>query len=267
MFINTMNWFARFFRFLVPVLATIFLFGCEGILKLDLVGDGNTIVQKRYINSIKELELVDDFFLEIYQSNSRELFVECDSNLISYIETVVEKEKLIIRRKSNFSLSPRKLVKLRLYIDNLTVISAFDGTVLCDTLNFDQIEINNYGASSVSSRLLTTSIFDYYSEGGSSAVFKGSFNDVRIRQVGSGETKISGTSQTLTIIQEGSGKVDAYCMNVSDAAVSLYGSGIICCRPITNLTVRIRGKGRVYYNGNPNVSSSIEGGGMLIKED
>ncbi len=251
-------------------LSSVMFSGCEGILKLDLVGDGNIITKKREIKNIslvKEVELAESFYLEIYQSDSREVFVEADLNLMPYIETIVEKEKLIIRRKSNFNLSPRKIVKIRLYINDLRAVSVSEGgSVLCDTLDFSVFEINNYESSSVSSRCITSEQFSYYSEGGASASIHGCFNKLDLRQVGSGELVVSGDAQSLSILQEGSGKVESYDLNVAGAAISLYGSGLIFCSATDQLNVRIIGKGRVYYIGSPNLTFSIEGGGLLLKE-
>jgi hypothetical protein len=252
------------------VAVVLLLSGCEGILKLDVVGDGNSISTKRNlagIENIKAVELQDYFILEIYQSDTRELYVECDANLNGYIETEVEKERLIINRKNNFELSSRNPLKLQLYIDSLDAVYIYnEGVLLCDTLNFDHFEIINYGASSVISRFIAADRFTYFSEGRSKANLNGSFNDLKVRQIGSGETIISGNANTFTVIQEGAGKVEAYGLSVSAADVALYGSGLIFCKPDDLLHVKIVGNGRVYYMGNPQTTASVEGGGLLFKE-
>jgi hypothetical protein len=252
------------------VAVALLLSGCEGILKFDVVGDGNSISIRRNLAGIennKVLELQDDFMLEIYQSDTRELYVECDANLNGYIETEVEYERLIINRRNNFELSSRNPLKLKLYIDTLDVVYVYnEGALLCDTLNFDQFEIVNYGASSIISRFITANRLTYFSEGRSKANINGFFKDLKVRQLGSGESVISGTANILTVIQEGSGEVDAYGLTVHEADVALYGSGIIFCKPDDLLHVKIVGNGRVFYKGNPQTTSSVEGGGSLINE-
>lgn len=256
----------RFLIFSISI-SSVYLWSCEGILKLELTGDGNIIVQKRYINSINEVELTEDFLLEIIQSDTRKLKVEADSNLMSYIETIVEKEKLIIQRKSNFALSPRKQVKITLMVEGLEKVVATSGIIVCDTLNFNNFEINSFGSANVTSRCITSSNFYYYTEGGTSALLNGCFGTFKIRQLGSAESTLSGSAENLQIVQEGSGKVEAYKLQVPDVSISLFGSGLVFCNATEQLKVVIKGKGRVYFVGNPSVISNIEGGGALIQEE
>ncbi len=255
----------RFLIFSISIFA-VFLWSCEGILKLELTGDGNIIVQNRYINSINEVELTEDFLLEIIQSDTRKLKVEADSNLMSYIETIVEKEKLIIQRKSNFALSPRKQVKITLMVESLEKVVATSGIIVCDTLNFKNFEINSFGSADVTSRCIISSYFYYYTEGGTSGLLNGCFGTFKIRQVGSAESTLSGSAENLQIIQEGSGKVEAYKLKVPDVSISLFGSGLVFCKATEQLKVDIKGKGRVYFVGSPLVISTIEGGGALIQD-
>ncbi len=250
---------------------------CEGILKLDLVGDGNKIIQNRFVsnvkekellNSVKEVELIENFILNIVQSVTRELYVEADSNLMAYIETIIEKERLIIKRKDNYNLSPRRPINLVLAVEDLKAILVSDGgRVNCDTLNFETFNIKSYNSSTVTARCLNSNQLNYFSEGGANAKIHGCFNQINIRQIGSGESVLSGSSSTLSVSQEGSGKVDALELNSGNANIILYGSGLVFCAVKDKLNVKIKGKGRVYYIGNPSLTSSVEGGGILLKDE
>lgn len=258
---NSTRWFLMF------SLVIIFS-GCEGILRLDLTGDGNIITKKVVIGSVSEVELNEPFFLEIYQSATNELYLEADSNLMSYIETLEIGEKLTIGRRSNYSLSPRKPIKIRLYTNDINSITVSEGgVVLCDTLIVDNLDINVYGTSRISCGCITVDVLDYYAEGGTLANINGCTNSVNIQQIGSAEAVLSGETKKLSVIQEGSGKVESYNLNASNVDVRLFGSGLIFCKAINNLNVTIDGKGRVYYIGNPGLTTQISGGGLLVKDD
>lgn len=244
--------------------------GCEGILRLDVEGDGNFVSIKRNpvgLERITEVELQDYFTLEVYQSDLRELYVDSDANLNFYVVTEVVSGRLIISRKSNFELSSRNPIKLRLYIDTLKNISVYnEGALFCDTLELNDFKIFNHGASSITTKCLTAHRFYYFSEGRTNAALNGCFGELSLRQLGSGALSVTGMANTLTAIQEGSGVVNAYGLNTPEAKVSLYGSGLVYCSPHELFNAKIIGKGRIYYTGNPQITSSVEGGGLLMKE-
>lgn len=250
----------------ISLLLLLLLAGCEDILKLVVTGDGNIKRQKREITSIEEVELTENFILEIFQSDELELYVDADENLLSYIETEIEDDKLIIQRKANYTLSPRKQIKLKLYVDSLKSLSVSEGgSLIIDTFISDKLEINSYSSSYISSRCLKADEFIFYSDGSNSSSIKGCFNSVSVLQLGSGESVFSGVTDNLVLIQKGSGKLDSYDLETSKASVSLYGSGLVYCNSKDKLDVKISGIGRVYYIGNPDLTSTIVGDGMLVK--
>lgn len=255
---------ARWFWMVLPV---ILLWGCEGILRLDLTGDGNVITQKVRIGSVSVIEMNEPFIVEVHQSEVTELYVDAESNLISYIETIEEGEKLMIGRRSNYSLSPRKQIKIRLYTNDLKSITVSEGgVVLCDTLVVENLALNLFGTSRVACSSVTADKLSYYSEGGTLASIDGTIKNVVIQQIGSAESVFSGETNNLSIIQEGSGKVESCNLIASNVTIQLFGSGLIFCKAINYLNVTIDGKGRVYYTGNPSLTTQISGGGLLVRE-
>ena len=240
---------------------------CEDILKLEMTGDGNIIVDTlrwQTTNSIETIELTDNFMLEIYQSEKPALHVEADSNLMANIKTSFNRRTLTISRLENYSLQPSKKIILRLYINNFNNVNVSNrGSVLCDTLDFERMTVNIFGKSSFSSNNIVVSKMTLEAENGARINLNGDFSNLELTQLGSGETALGGNAENLTLIQEGSGKVEALDLKAVNANITLTGSGLIYCYVTDLLNVNIKGSGRVYYKGFPQLTQSIAGEGRV----
>ena len=265
----SLKYIKRFFVIISAAIISIQI-SCEDILKLDIIGDGNIIVDSvrwQTNNSIETVELTDNFRLEIYQSEKSALYVEADSNLMTNIKTTFNRSTLTISRLSNYNLQPSKKIIVRLYINNLYNIYNINvsnrGSVLCDTLDFVRMSVDVSGKSSFSSNNLVVNEMIIKAENGATIDLKGDFPKLELTQFGSGETALSGNAENLTLIQEGSGKVEALDLKAANAYITLTGSGLIYCYVTDLLNVDIKGSGRVYYKGAPTLAQSINGGGYV----
>ena len=242
---------------------------CEEILKLEVAGDGNIIVDTlRWKDNynIENIELTDNFKLEIYQSEIPALHVEADSNLMSFIKTDYNRRTLTIRRQSNYNLSPRKKIIVRLYINNINNINISNGGIaLCDTFELRKLSVAVLGKSSFQSNQIVVNEMTCKAESEATINIDGQFSNLELTQLGSGVSYLSGNATNLSIIQEGSGKFEALEMIASNANITLNGSGLIYCYVTDFLNVTIRGSGRVYYKGTPQLYQSIEGEGMIVE--
>ena len=251
------------------ILISIFLsvISCEDILKLNITGDGNIITDSLRLRNnfnIKELELTDNFILEIYHSEKPALYVEADSNLMSYIKTDFLRNKLTIRRQSDHNLKPSRKIIIRLFTDNLSSIDIWNrGAVICDTLITNTLSINIYGKSKFKCKNILVDNLLVKAESGAIADISGDFTFLDFAQTGSGETYLGGSVETLKLKQEGSGKIEALDLEANVAFVSIINSGLIYCNVSTFLDVVINGTGRVYYKGNPEINESITGTGIV----
>ena len=254
----------RFFIIIFSVIISTQI-SCEDILKLDMIGDRNIIIDTtrwQTNNIIETVELIDNFKLEIYQSEKSALHVEADSNLMANIKTTFNRRTLTISRLSNYNIQPSKNIIVRLYINNLYNINVSNrGSVLCDTLDFARMSINVLGKSSFNSNNIVVNEMIIKAESGATVDLNGDFSKVELTQLGSGETTISGNAENLTLIQEGSGKVEALDLKAVNADITLTGSGLIYCYVTDFLNVDIKGSGRVYYKGTPNLMQTIDGNG------
>jgi hypothetical protein len=250
--------------------------GCEDILKLNVSGDGNIITdtlrwRSNYI--INELELSYNFRLEIYKSEIPALHVQADSNLMVYIKTDYAQNKLTITRQFDYNLNPSRNIIVRLYINNLSTINVIDGgNVVCDTLSAKKSLIDEkrsftltvYEKSTFKSNYIETDNLNCITSGGSVIDLKGEFNMINYSQTGSGETFLRGTSELTNLKLNGSGKIEALNFYSKFADINLRNSGLIYCSVSDFLSVDLKGTGRIYYRGNPDLNAgniSIYGGG------
>jgi len=83
---------------------------------------------------------------------------------------------------------------------------------------------------------------------------------------GAGDTKLMGSSESLSISIAGSGNVDASSLNTASCEVSIAGSGDAKVGEVEKLEVSIAGSGDVHYRGNPSIEKSIVGSGDVIPQ-
>jgi hypothetical protein len=262
--------------FIIVFVITFISNACEDILKLNVIGDGNIIIDTLRLRShfISEVELTDNFILEIYKSEIPALHVEADSNLMIYIKTDYARNKQTISRQSDYNLKPSRNIIVRLFINNLSLITVNNrGKVICDTLSTEpaiepsKLSINIYGKSTFKSNYIKVDNFNCTTEGGSTININGEFNLINYSQTGSGETFLQGSSELINLQLEGSGKIEALNLASKIAKITLKNSGLIYCSVSDSLSVYLKGTGRVYYKGKPytreNANIYIEGEGIV----
>jgi hypothetical protein len=240
---------------------------CEGILNLEILGDGNIVAPvKRNLSDFNEIEFYDAFELEVRDSDFHEVYVQADSNLLRYISTEVNDERLTIQRLPNYAIYPRKPIRVIVYTPDINLIDVYgNGHLIIDSLDVDKLELNVYSRATMTMRDLEIGDFSVLSNSGGNLQLAGQFRNLLFRQAGSGHAIIAGSAQKAKIIQEGSGIVEGQTFFTDEIAVSLFGSGLIYFNSENNSTVKIDGNGRVYYSGSKPSSYYILGSGQLIE--
>lgn len=94
----------------------------------------------------------------------------------------------------------------------------------------------------------------------------GYYNTLDVDMQGKGTMILTGGIGTLNILAGGSGTVDAQGMPAIDVIVTGKSNGIVKVAPISTLNVNVRGTTRIYYTGNPAVTSTLSGGAQLIHQ-
>jgi hypothetical protein len=245
------------------------LVSCEGILNLEIVGDGNFVSIKRNFASFSEIDFYDAFELEIRQSDHegfQEVTVQADANLLRYITTEVNDDRLTIQRMPNYDLFPRKPIRVIVYTDDIALIDVYgNGILFMDSLEVGKLVLNVYSRATVKMNGLEVVDFSVLSNSGGTIQLNGQFDQLQIRQAGSGKAHIEGSALKAEVIQEGSGIIDARTFFTDNISVSLFGSGLIYYNSGTYSSVSIDGNGRVYYSGYKPESITIKGEGRLYE--
>lgn len=229
----------------------VMLASCEGILNIEVVGDGKSVEpQERVHPSFTSIEFYDDFTLQVRQGENQQVQVQADANLLSYIHTEVVRGTLLIRRLPNYTLIPREPVVITVTTSRLDLLEVFgDGRVYIDSLKTDLSDLKFYARSSVKASGLEVDHLKVWSNGGGVIDLEGNFGEFQLRQVGSGSIIVRGHADKARLIQEGSGKIEAGDLAADYLNVGLNGSGLVYCRSLSYLGIEIEGSGRVFYRG------------------
>ncbi len=255
--------------YIIVLVVLTALSACDEIFSVDVTGDGNRVREVRNLSGFQSLFLDSDFEINISSGDEHSVEVEADSNLLQYIKTEVENGELNISVASNFDVQPRQPVNVYLEVpdqfSDMEIING--GQVNADSLYMDNLNITLYGVSRFSGKRMYCQV-DVLAEGSTTTFLSGIFDSVDLRQRGSGNMTLEGRSEKANMILEGSGKIDAKELALTDGDLRLYGSGLILCTVSGYLKAKVDGSGRIYYFGTPRgLEKELEGDGMIVPGD
>src|SRR5580765_5916370 len=113
----------------------------------DIKGDGNVVKVTRTAGSFDEIKLEGVVNLFLTQGSSEAITIESDKNIIPYIETKVEGNRLTIKNSQDVNI--KKFTKLNVYVtvkDLKNISSDGVGNVKTESkLNLNDLTINSTG--------------------------------------------------------------------------------------------------------------------------
>ncbi|MES2775860.1 MAG: head GIN domain-containing protein [Bacteroidota bacterium] len=235
------------------------IFGVFAIISLSVFargweqikGNGNLKKETRQAGNFSALSSSGSMDVIISYGSSSSIEVEADDNLLPYIETKLEGNKLVIRSKDKIGLSSKNKMTIRVQmtkVENLSVAGSGD--------------IKGDGA--------------FTNEGKTRLAIAGSgsinlgfshFGDVDAAISGSGDITIkNGTSKNLDAHVSGSGKVDASQIAFDEVDAHISGSGDVKTKANKSIDAHISGSGTLYYTGSAtNISTKSSGSGKVVK--
>ena len=128
------------------------------------------------------------------------------------------------------------------------------------TFGFTGCEIYEEGVEEV---VIPTSYFTNQGSSGQTGNVSG--ENIVASVQGSGSLVLSGTCHFADISVQSSGSFIGTSLEIRVAEVNSRGSGHTYVWATDRLNVKIQGSENVYYKGNPQISSIIQGSGKLIK--
>lgn len=233
-----------------------FLFLLPILIKGCIIG-GQTVTGNRQVTSITrtlgnydEIVVAGSMHVFVQQGTAQDARIEAESNLIPYVETHKNGDKLEVRFKKNIRVISHDPINIYLTlpdIHSLSVLGSGNIKTRDSLANNAKIKLNVAGSGDIQLQMNAPEL------------------DANI--AGSGNILVSGETKDLNLNILGSGDFKGTDLKSEQAVIKIAGSGNAHVFSSIKLTAKILGSGNVYYQGNPSVETTSAGSGKVMKED
>ncbi|MFN2511004.1 MAG: head GIN domain-containing protein [Pyrinomonadaceae bacterium] len=214
------------------VLLIIFFFtlasGCHYASKMHgVTGSGVRKVERRELKPFTSIATDGAFEIDIVCQQPQTLEIEGDDNLLAMVSTEVSNG--VLRINNSASYSTRTPMKIKISVPNIEGITANGaGTIEVSRLKNDKFDIDSNGAPTI---------------------------------------RVSGETKELEIDANGAGHVDAHKLRASRAGVESKGVAKVEVFASDALRVTVSGPSQVIYDGDPELSQTVNGPGSVQRRD
>jgi hypothetical protein len=209
-------------------------------------GSGNVTSESRNVSDFSEVELQGIGNLTVQQTGSESLTIEAEDNIIPYLKTEVENNRLTLYLENDDSVRTTKPINYKLTVKDLSDLKLTgSGTINVENINTNDLKITTTGSGNVNANIET--------------------KNLEVALSGSGDAKMVGKTDSQDINISGSSSYQAENLQSKETKVDIRGSGSATLNVSDALDARIAGSGLVEYTGNPTVSRQISGSGELRK--
>nr|WP_297307067.1 head GIN domain-containing protein [uncultured Flavobacterium sp.] len=209
-------------------------------------GNGNVITENRKTETYDQITLIGSPDVELIQGKEGNLQIQAESNLIPFIETKVENNKLTIKFKDGKSYKTKKGIKVIVPIEDVSKIALRgSGDIYGDHLFTDEnLNISVEGSGDISLNINN--------------------QNLNAEVMGSGDIKLKGKTNRFNAQVKGSGDIKAKNLNAVSSNLNVNGSGDIESSTSTNVSATVKGSGDIKVYGNPsNVQKDVKGSGDI----
>jgi len=216
-------------------------FGC-------VKGSGHQVSESHKMADFSQIDISGGFKVNLKQDSSLAVTINADDNLMKYIHTTIEGDKLRIYSRKNLCGSSEIVINIG--VKNLDRIKT-SGAININSdgkLNTKDLSIDLNGASKVNMDL----------------------NAANVTTEGSGSAEISlkGQASSHKVQLAGSGKIYALDFVVGSYDIETTGASECEINVLHDLTVNTTGASEIKYRGNPsNVNSHKTGASTITKID
>lgn len=191
-------------------------------------GSGKVSSETRSVSGFSAVSIEGSGDVDIVIGPEESVVVEAEDNILPVIQTVLEKNVLVIRTKRNTSIQTTKPIKIHITMKSLSGVRIpGSGNITVSELNGDSFSI---------------------------------------ALPGSGNITVEGTANMVNITLGGSGNIDCANLKARSATVTINGSGNITVYANESLDAIINGSGDIRYSGNPaRVNKDVRGSGNIHK--
>lgn len=213
-------------------------------------GNGELETITRNVGDYDEISVAGFFDVTLVAGNEGELTIEGESNLLEYIETEVDGDRLTIKvkNKQNLKTSLGKNIKIRVPFRDLNQVSLSGSGEIMST---DVIKANNFRVSVSGS-------------GDINLVVEASSTESRV--TGSGDLVLRGSTRDHETSVTGSGDLEAGRFKADNVDAKVTGSGDIRVSCEKSIRARVTGSGDIEYVGNPTKQDTkVSGSGDISR--
>jgi len=214
-------------------------------------GNGEIISKEISINDYSKFSVAGsaDVVYEAKPDARPYLRIEIDSNLMEYLEIKNSGNSLDIGLKPSKNINP---TEYKIYTNSSSlkkIDKAGSGSVtLKNEIATDDLSISQAGSGDVIAEHLNC-------------------GKINVSSAGSGKMTLAGKADSADLELAGSGKIEAYSLDVRTASCDIAGSGKVNINALEKLEVSIAGSGSVKYKGSPEIDKSITGSGKVTRVD
>lgn len=248
-----MNYTARF-RNLRPffwmLLAAPLLLGlgsCRHFFGKRVHGNGNIKTEEKTVGSFKQVEVSGAAKVLVTQGDKSSVRIECDENLLPYIEVFQEGDKVYVKDKPGFNIDPSG--DLLVYVTSPT-FSYISASGACDILGQNKI---------------TSEDLSLHVSGAGDIKMEVDAPKLAAEVSGSGSINLKGQTKDVELELTGAGHAHCYDLLAENTKVDITGAGSAEVYASVKLKADVSGAGSVNYKGNAQVSQSVSGAGSVNK--
>lgn len=205
---------------------------------------GPIVSETRNLPAYDEIEIAGAFEVEIDESFDFDVEITAPDNKMSFIETVVVGDKLIVRERDNDIKDTRIIIKLSNQDLDYVELSG-SGLIESDTLRSSNLSIELNGSGSMD--LIVDA------------------DEVDTEISGSGSIEIYGFANEVVNEISGSGLINSRSVESQHGSASIDGSGLIMIYASDSFFGRVNGSGTIQYWGDPeSTDTDVDGSGQII---
>lgn len=198
------------------------------------------------MDTFNKIEISVPSSIFITQGDAESVRIEADMDVRNIIVPEIQDRVLRIRYKHSRFFPPRnKKIEIYITVRELNGISiASSGKIKADNISTDELDISISGNGDLEFNSLHA-------------------EQLNVALTGPGKFNLAGYVENQSIRISGSGKYFASELISKTCIVSIAGSGKATVNVAEALDVRISGRGDVSYIGQPLISKSISGSGVV----
>ena len=211
---------------LLLTIVTLSFLGCRDWGIMGVRGNGKVVTENREIGDFTEMELGGAYCVDIKVGSSPSIVIHGEENIIRYIRTRIEGNRLVIDTKKN--ISPRKEIKIKITVPRLNYLESSGACdIYAENINSDHFSMDMSGAGSV---------------------------------------ELNGKADKFDVDISGAASLAAKNLKTKSTRVSLSGAASAEVYAYDYIDASVSGVGSITYYGNPkDVRKDVSGVGSISK--